>query len=139
MASLGFEPCFGVNDFSEAKYKNETETVADAILTLLFGRPGFFPSMPTLGINIQNTIYMFWDEIDTTTLKAQIAAQCSAFKSFVDDCYLEVIKSSYNKQPLLLVVIPVQIKNKVESLAIGITQDASGNILYNYTFDTSYE
>ena len=131
----GVEPCFGVNAFQKAKYKNETETIANAFLSLLFGRPGYFPSMPDLGINIQNTIYMFWDEIDTDMIKAQIITQCNVFKEFVDDGSLDVIKSSYNKQPLLLVVVPVQIKNTKETLAIGITQDENGNTEYNYVFE----
>ena len=131
----GLEPSFGVNSFQKAKYKNETETIADAFLALLFGKPGYFPSMPDLGINIQNTIYMFWDEINTDMLKAQIVTQCSVFKEFVDDGSLDVIKSSYNKKPLLLVVVPVQIKNTKETLAIGITQDENGNTEYNYVFE----
>ncbi len=53
---------FGVDAFNRAKYKNETETIATAILNLLFAKPGYFPSMPDLGINIQNILYSFWDE-----------------------------------------------------------------------------
>lgn len=131
----GIEPSFGVNSFNEAKYKNETETIANAILALLFGKPGFFPSMPNLGIYIQNTIYMFWDEIDPEVIKAQIISQCSAFQSYVNDGSLDVIKSSYNNQPLLLVVIPVQVQESRENLAIAITQTANGETLYNYVFE----
>lgn len=131
----GVEPSFGINSFNQAKYKNETESVANAILTLLFGKPGFFPSMPNLGINIQQTLYMFWDEIDPDIIKAQIVAQCSAFKQYVDDGSLDVIKSSYQKKPLLLITIPVQIKNIKQTLAIGITQNENGEVKYNYVFD----
>lgn len=131
----GVEPSFGVNSFNQAKYKNETETVANSILALLFGKPGFFPSMPNLGINIQKTIYMFWDDIDTNMLKAEISAQCNAFQVYIDDGSLDVIKSSYKGQPLLLIQIPVQIKTTKETLAIGITQDANGNTKYNYVFE----
>lgn len=131
----GVEPSFGVNSFQKAKYKNETETIANAFLSLLFGRPGYFPSMPDLGIDIQSTLYMFWDEIDPNAIKAQIVAQCSAFKEFVDDGSLDVVKSSYNKKPLLLIIVPVQVKNTKETLAIGITQDENGNCEYNYVFE----
>lgn len=133
----GKEPGFGMNSFNKAKIRNETETVANAIINLLFGRPGYFPSMPDLGINIQQTIYMFWDEIDPDMIKAQIAVQCNAFKEYIDTNELDVIKSEYNGQPLLLVVIPIQTKNIKESLAIGITQDKQGNTVYNYVVDTS--
>lgn len=133
---IGQEPGFGMNSFNKAKIRNETETVANAIINLLFGRPGYFPSMPNLGINIQQTIYMFWDEIDPDMIKAQIAVQCEAFKDYIDTNELDVIKSEYNGQPLLLVVIPIQTKNVKESLGIGITQDKQGNTVYNYVVDT---
>lgn len=133
----GVEPSFGLNNFNQAKYKNETETIANSIINLLFGRPGYFPSMPNLGINIQNTLYMFWDEIDELVIKAQIASQCSAFREYIDDGSLDVVKSSYNGEPLLLVVIPVQIKNQKETLAIGIKQNPNGEITYNYVFDNT--
>jgi hypothetical protein len=131
----GVEPSFGMNAFNKAKYKNETETIANSILSLLFGRPGYFPSMPNLGIDIQSLLYSFWDEIDTEVIKMQIVSQCTAFREYIDDGSLDVIKSSYAGQPLLLIVIPVQTKNGRESLSIGITQDANGNAVYNYVFD----
>ena len=135
----GIEPSFGVDTFNEAKFKNETQTVATDILALLFGKPGYFPSMPELGINIQETLYMFWDELDETALKAQIAAQCEEFSEYIDDGSLDVIKSSYNDQPLLLIVIPVQIQYKKENLAIGVTTDENGNIIYNYVYQENEE
>ena len=133
----GKEPGFGMNSFNKAKIRNETETIANAIINLLFGRPGYFPSMPDLGINIQQSIYMFWDEIDPEMIKAQIAVQCDAFKEYVNRNELDVMKSEYNGPPLLLVVIPIQIKNTKESLGIGITQDKQGNTVYNYVVDSN--
>jgi hypothetical protein len=130
----GIEPSFGTNAFNEASYKNETETVANAILALLFGKPGYFPSMPNLGLDIQRTLYMFWDEIDAEVIKAQIIAQCKSFKQYVDDGSLDVIKTYYKKEPLLLIVIPVQIQDSTESLAIGVSKDGNGGITYNYVY-----
>lgn len=133
----GVEPCFGINAFNKPKYKNETETLASSILNLLLGKPGYFPSMPNLGIHIQDLIYQFWDEIDENVIKAKIVAQCSAFSEYIDTGELDVIKSTYNGDPLLLVVIPVQIKNNKERLAIGITQTADGKTTYNYVLDNT--
>lgn len=133
----GKEPSFGLNSFNKAKYKSETETVANAIVNLLFGRPGYFPSMPDLGIHIQDMMYMFWDEIDTDMIKAKIAVQCETFKEYIQSEELDVIKSEYNGKPLLLVVIPVQIKHTQSDLGIGITQDKQGNLIYNYVVDTT--
>ena len=131
----GKEPCFGLNSFNKAKYKNESETVASSILNLLFGKPGYFPSMPTLGLHIQDLIYQYWDEIDTDLIKSQIIEQCGAFSEYIQNNELDVLKMEYQGKPILLIVIPVQIKNTKKTLGIGISKDSSGAITYNYTVD----
>lgn len=131
----GVEPTFGTDNFGRANYTNEHETIANAILNLLFGRPGYFPSMPNLGINIQERIYNFWDDTSPELIKAEIIAQCGAFREFTNDGTLDVVKSSYKGQPLLLIVLPVIIRNSQEHLAIGITQDENGNTRYHYVFN----
>ena len=131
----GVEPSFGINSFNRAKYKNESETIANAFLNLLFGKPGYFPSMPNLGLDIQSKLYSFWDELDTDVLKASIVSQCTAFKEYINDNSLDIIKSSYNNQPLLLIVIPIEIDMSKSNLVIGITIDGSNSIVYNYQFD----
>ena len=133
----GLEPGFGINSFNRAKYKNESETIANAFLNLLFGKPGYFPSMPNLGLDIQSKLYSFWDELDTDVLKASIVSQCSAFKEYINNNSLDIIKSSYNNQPLLLIVIPVEVNMSKSNLVIGITMDDSNSIVYNYQFDES--
>ena len=129
----GKEPGMGLNSFQKAKYKNETETVAASILNLLFGKPGYFPSMPTLGINIQNYMYAFWDDIHPEAIKSEIARQCSAFSEYIQSEELDVQKMMYKGNPVLLIVIPVQIKQSSQTLGIGLGKDANGNITYNYT------
>lgn len=130
----GKEPGFGLNNFEGPKYSNETETIAHAILNLLFGKPGYFPSMPELGINIQQYLYSFADDFNVDVLKAKITSQCSEFSGFINDGTMDVIMSSHQGKPLLLIVLPLVTQNTKENLAIAITKDDSGNILYNYQF-----
>lgn len=130
----GKEPGFGLNNFEGPKYSNESETIAHAILNLLFGKPGYFPSMPELGINIQQYLYSFQDDFNVDVLKAKIASQCSEFAGFVNDGTLDVIMSSYQNKPMLLIVLPLVTQNTKENLAIAITNDGNGNISYNYQF-----
>lgn len=130
----GKEPGFGLDNFDGPKYYNETETIANGLLNLLFGKPGFFPSMPDLGINIQQYLYLFEDEFDVDVLKAKIISQCSYFSQFVDDGTLQVTLTPYLNKPMLLLVLPLVIKNTKEHLAIGITRDDTGKVKYNYVF-----
>lgn len=128
------EPNFGLDNFGRAKYANETEAIANAVLNLLFGKPGFFPSMPNLGINIQEILYSFWDDVDTSALKARIAEQCSEFADYINSGSLDVQKTMYNNQPLLLIVLPTKVIDGKETLSIGITKDKNGNTTYNYVY-----
>ena len=128
------EPNFGLDDFGKAKYLNETEALAHAILNLLFGKPGYFPSMPNLGINIQSILYSFWDEINVDQLKAEIVDQCQSFSEYIKTGELDVIKTYNNGQPLLLIVLPTKILDGKKSLSVGVTQDKSGNVSYNYVY-----
>lgn len=134
MAFSGKEPVFGLDDFNKPKYFNESETIAYSILNLLFGRPGYFPSMPNLGINIQESLYSFFNEIDINQLKAKIISQCKVIKEFVDDGSFDIQKTFYKHQPMLIIVLPLIIKNVKEHLGIAITQDSEGNTSYNYVF-----
>lgn len=128
------EPNFGLDYFGKAKYLNETEALANAILNLLFGKPGYFPSMPNLGINIQSILYSFWDEINVDQLKAEIVDQCQSFSEYIKTGELDVIKTYNNGQPLLLIVLPTKILDGKKSLSVGVTQDKSGNVSYNYVY-----
>ena len=51
MASV--DPVYGVNNFNETKVLTEAETLVNNILMILFGKPGFYPSIPSLGMDIQ--------------------------------------------------------------------------------------
>ena len=131
------EPSFGLNAFNKAKFKNESETIASAFINLLFGKPGYMPSMPQLGLDIKNTLFMFWDEINPDQIKARILAQCDAFEDYIASGDLDVIKSSVEDQALLVIVVPTQIKDIEKHLVVAITQNDEGVLNYNYQYMSS--
>lgn len=136
MGFLGVEPAFGLNNFKEAKIKDEYSTVVDAITTLLFGKPGFFPSMPYLGMDIQSLVYNFWDEISPDSIKANLVLQCDRLQEFINTGDIEVIKTYTNEgEPILVIQLPVIIKETEERLVIGITKGDDNEVRYNYIFD----
>ena len=57
------DPTFGLNNFNQTKVLSETETLVNNILMVLFGKPGFYPSIPALGMNIGQYLYNFADDI----------------------------------------------------------------------------
>ena len=98
-------------------------------------RPGAYPSIPYLGIYIQGYLYKPFDEIDCVNIKAKITAQCRDFIEDVESGTLDVMKTMYNGQPTLLVVLPVRIENEVTGLVIGITLSTIGDLTYNFVYD----
>ena len=128
------DPQFGVDHYNRAKVLNESQTLVANILTLLFGRPGFYPSSPHLGMNIQQYFYMFEDDFDITYVKSQLATQCRDFIDCISNGEFDIIKSHYNDQPLLIFVIPTIITYAETNLFLGITY-SKGEYRFNFKFD----
>ena len=60
--------------------------------------------------------------------------QCQSFSEYIKTGELDVIKTYNNGQPLLLIVLPTKILDGKKSLSVGVTQDKSGNVSYNYVY-----
>ena len=135
---MAIDPAFGLNSFGKPKMYSETQTLANNILTVLFGKPGSFPSMPELGMNIQDTLYSHYDDFDEETFKEELTDQCSAFDDVVSDGQFDIIKSSTTdkdglEKPLILFVIPTIIKEVSSKLAVGVIITDKG-ISYNFAW-----
>jgi hypothetical protein len=132
---MAVDPQFGANVYNRAKVLSESQTIVNNILTLLFGKPGFYPSIPTLGMNIQQYLYSFEDDFDTDFLKSQLAIQCKDFVDHISDGSFDIVKSSYKGQPLLIFVIPAIIADAESNLLLGVTVNENGEFSFNFTFE----
>lgn len=132
---LAVDPTFAKNAFNKSKILNESETTVRNVLTLLLGRPGFYPSIPYLGMNISQYLYNFTDTIDTAKIKAKLAAQCSDFLDNITDGTFDVRISTYKDQPIFLFILPVIISDERSDLIIGIRINRVGQMVYNYVFN----
>lgn len=132
------DPAFGLNNFGKPKMYSESQTLANNILTVLFGKPGAYPSMPELGMYIQDLLYFHFEDFDENDLKTQLVEQCSEFDGVVSDGSFEIVKSKTTdtdgiEKPLVLFVIPTVIQNVSRRLAIGVTVTDKG-IAYNFAW-----
>ena len=134
---LAVDPQFGVDSYNRAKVLNESQTIVKNILTLLFGKPGFYPSIPQLGMNISQYLYSFEDEFDVNHIKSQLASQCKDFVDVISDGSFDVIKSEYKGQPLLIFVIPMTIASASNNLLLGVTMSENGEFKFNFVFDNT--
>ena len=132
----GIDPKFGVNAFERGDYSNETQTVANNFLALLFGKPGFFPSMPELGIYIQSYVYQHYDDINTEAIKSRVVRQCDELMDWVNDGSFDVMKvrNQKNGSPMLLFKLPVQDRDVSKHFAVAITLGDNNSISYNFTW-----
>ena len=128
------DPAFGVNSFNEPKYYSESQTVANNIMMLLYGKPGFYPSIPDLGMDVARLNDTFFDDLDTDQIKSELARQCNVFIDNIRDGTFEVQKSLINGKPLLIFVVPVISEQVPQRIAIGITTNEQGELIYRMKY-----
>lgn len=135
---MSIDPAFGINNFGKQKMYSESETLANNILTVLLGKPGSFPSIPSLGMYVQGVVIQPYDQIDTDSLKNELVTQCAQFKGVVQGGEFDVMKTTTKNKdgdtiPVILFIIPTQIKGVGNRLAIGISTD-SGATRFNFSW-----
>lgn len=126
------DPVYGVNNFNQTKVLSESETLINNILMILFGKPGFYPSIPSLGMDIEGYLYMFEDEIDANQIKAKLATQCREFLPNIQDGSMDVYTTTYNGHSMLIFELPILIDNVTTMLALGVTVNDKGEMVYTF-------
>lgn len=124
---------FGLDDFHTPKMLNNMDVLVNAILMILFGKPGFYPSIPTLGIYIQQYFHYRQEELDIDAIKTALALQCSILSDYISEGSIDVQKTLTDSGKLaLLVLVPTTEQVSNNMLVVGISTDESGTIVYNY-------
>lgn len=131
------DPTFSVNNFNKPKNLTELETKVHNMLMLLYGKPGFFPTIPSIGMDIKKYLYMFSDEIDTNAIKNELARQCSEFIPDIKTGEFEVLKTTYQGQNLLIFQLPIITDSSKHSATIGITLNDRGELVYKFVENKS--
>lgn len=131
------EPAFGLDNFGKPKVLKNTEAFATTVLMILFGKPGFLPSLPDVGMNIQQYANTFFDEIDADSLKAQLVYQCSLVSEYIDTGTLDIRKVMNGDEGVLLFIIPMEQYIPNNNLVIGIQTNIEGSVTYNFALMAS--
>jgi hypothetical protein len=130
---MAVDPVYGLNNFKREKILSESETLVKNVMSILLGKPGFYPSLPSLGMNIGEKLYMFEDDVDTNEVKAALVSQCKDFMPYIQSGDIDVATSTYKGHLVLLFLLPVIIQEKKVSIALGITLNEKGQIMYQFT------
>lgn len=126
------EADFGLNSFQNAKTMEDEEALARTILMILFGRPGVFPSVPEVGLHIQDLFYQFDDDIDINILKSKLAYQCSLISEVISDGTMDIQKTYQDDNLVLLFIIPSIKTSSDNLLVIGVTTNKDNSVVYNF-------
>lgn len=132
--SVFYEPAFGLDKFRKPLVYEDWEAVAKAIVIVLFGKPGFYPSIPQLGIHIQDYMNERLDRIDTDQLRGQLIYQLGIISSLIstDEIVIKTRKFVGYRDPGLVISIPIYKGEDKSNIAISIVAGTSETLSYNY-------
>ena len=137
---MAVDPHFGVDHYGRPKMLTESQTIVYNIMTILLGRPGYYPSIPNMGMHVQQYLYNFVDEIDGEAIKQLLIQQCREFSPYVTDGSFDVIVATHDnplkkeKTPLLIFKLPVILTGRDSELILGVTINEEGYFAFNYEF-----
>lgn len=129
----GFDTTLEINEFNEPRIRSDIETVKDVLLFILFTKPGQYPSLPTLGMDIESLLYSYYDEIDEDQMVQDICNQCSALNVYFNQGMIAIKKAIYNDHPSLLINV-----DGTETYPTGYMKDSvdiADRYLIGITFD----
>lgn len=133
---MGVDPTFGVNDYNKPKVLTEMETIVRNIMMVLTGKPGFYPSIPDLGMDIGQYLYQFPEDINEDEIKDELVNQCNEFLPMVESGDIDVYKANRNGRTVLVFVMPVIDDTERRQVALGVTVNEKGEFVYNFVEDT---
>lgn len=128
------DPSFGIDVFDRPNVYSASETVVRNILLILFGRPGFYPSMPRLGVHIQDYMYELEEDMDTVEIKSTLATQCSDLLDPIRSGELDVMVKHYHNNPMLFFVLPTIYRGQSSELYLGVVLLDNGEMQFNFVF-----
>lgn len=145
VAQIGYDTTFELDDFGRPRLRSPGELLKNVLLTVLFYKPGQYPSIPTLGLNIGQMLLTFFDEIKEEELKDLIVSQCGALGVFFNSGQILIRKIRYRGKPSLMIHVETASddlfqKDRVDSnlapedsprFLIGITFDELNEMIYN--------
>lgn len=141
ISSVGYDTTFELNEFNEPRIRSEIETLKDALLFVLFTKPGQYPSLPMIGLDISKYLYEFYDSINEDDLKTQIIDQCNLLGVYINGGSILIKKIKYHEKPTLIIHIegtekfPSPYKHDQigdsKRYMIGITYDELNQMIYN--------
>lgn len=97
--TLGYDVLFDVDNTYKPKVISTFEMCINSILTLLFMKPGQYPSIPELGIDIESYLHEYADDNNiVASIKNKLHDQCNRINiiGIEVDCYIDQTSDGTN-------------------------------------------
>lgn len=118
-----------LNNFKEQKTYSGAIGKAKDIQNLLFMKPGDFPSVPDMGINISSIRYKDIDSLTSGDLREKIRSQINKYITAVPLENIVISKAKINNTYVLFIDITLYADNQALDLTYGIQQQGENNIV----------
>lgn len=126
------EPAFGQDKFRRPKLLVGYEVILQSVLMIIFGKPGCYPSIPELGMHIQQYRMQRLDKIKVGELESTLRYQCGILRDGWVPGEVTMVKVQVDtNNEMLLITIPVVNDKDRFSLVIGIAE-RDNQVVYNY-------
>lgn len=126
--SLGYDVAFDVDSMYKPKIVSSFDLAINIVLTLLMMKPGQFPSIPELGIDIESYLFEYSDDKSLPAeIKNKLSDQCNMLdiSGLAIDVYVDQTEEGHDA---LIVEL-----TGTEQLAYG--SDDSAHIIIGITYD----
>lgn len=138
------EPTFDTDIYNKPKMLSERESVAQLILHALFLKPGNLPDNPTLGVDIEQYMYVDSDTSVDETIRTALLKTCG---NDLDTATINGVSFITRRQEgeensyIFLVRVNVTFKSTGQTADLGIGgYQQSGNVTYNWDYlDSDYK
>lgn len=141
--TLGYDVLFDTDEMYKPKVISTFEMCVNSIVALLKMKPGQFPSIPELGIDVEQYLHEYADDPKIAlTIQRKLSEQLAAldYTGIEIEVYNDVIQDD---QSALIVKIKgtdtLTYHMKLENVIIGITYDKLGQMYTRIKYNNNYE
>jgi hypothetical protein len=139
--TLGYDMLLDVDAYNKPRIASSFELGVNVVLTLLFMKPGQFPSIPDLGIDIGQYLYDYSDnEKLPGIIKNQINDQCNRLQyTFMDiDCFFDRTPDGHNALVVKITGTETMARGTMGNVVyIGISYDKLNRLYAKRYYDTT--
>lgn len=135
--TLGYDATMGYDSASKPKVISTFEMAVNIILTLLLMKPGQYPSIPELGINIESYLFEYADDKSIPKkIREELEEQCNRLS--ITDITIDCIIDELEGNPALILQIEgserMTIGSKSKKVIIGVSFDELNQLYSNKIF-----